>query len=63
MAAYHTHLPLQSLATMLLAYAIGSTVLHSAACVLNDICDRDFDRQVGQLTTKVYSLVSTDHDV
>ncbi|KAA1470990.1 UbiA prenyltransferase [Dentipellis sp. KUC8613] len=26
--------------------ALGSTLLHSAACVLNDICDIDFDRQV-----------------
>ncbi|KAF5365647.1 hypothetical protein D9758_003168 [Tetrapyrgos nigripes] len=25
---------------------IGSALVHSAACVINDICDRDFDRQV-----------------
>lgn len=28
-------------------FLVGSTILHSAACTINDICDRDFDRQVG----------------
>ncbi|KIP03847.1 hypothetical protein PHLGIDRAFT_76947, partial [Phlebiopsis gigantea 11061_1 CR5-6] len=27
-------------------YLLGSTLRHSAACVWNDICDREFDRQV-----------------
>ena len=26
----------------------GATLLHCAACVINDICDIDFDRQVGK---------------
>ncbi|KAH7926932.1 4-hydroxybenzoate polyprenyl transferase [Leucogyrophana mollusca] len=30
----------------LAALFVGSTLLHCAACTLNDICDRDFDRQV-----------------
>ena len=27
----------------------GATLLHCAVCVINDICDIDFDRQVGML--------------
>ncbi|EGO19684.1 hypothetical protein SERLADRAFT_479380 [Serpula lacrymans var. lacrymans S7.9] len=46
MAAYSVDLPLKSIMTQLSMYAIGSTLLHSAACVINDICDVDFDRQV-----------------
>jgi heme O synthase-like polyprenyltransferase len=29
-------------------FAVGSTLLHSAACVINDICDRDIDGLVGK---------------
>ncbi|KAJ7643121.1 UbiA prenyltransferase family-domain-containing protein, partial [Mycena polygramma] len=46
MAAYSVQLPLQSLVLQTVMFAIGSTLLHSAACILNDICDRDFDRKV-----------------
>ncbi|KAJ7726984.1 UbiA prenyltransferase family-domain-containing protein [Mycena olivaceomarginata] len=46
MAAYSIQLPLNHLIIQTLMFAIGSTLLHSAACVLNDICDRDFDRLV-----------------
>ncbi|KAJ7250755.1 UbiA prenyltransferase family-domain-containing protein [Mycena rebaudengoi] len=46
MAAYSVELPWQNLLIQTLMFAIGSTLLHSAACILNDICDRDFDRQV-----------------
>ncbi|KZT66056.1 4-hydroxybenzoate polyprenyl transferase [Daedalea quercina L-15889] len=35
-----------TLARYFIAFLIGSTLLHSAACTINDICDRDFDRQV-----------------
>jgi 4-hydroxybenzoate polyprenyltransferase len=48
MAAYSVELPWQNLLIQTLMFAIGSTLLHSAACILNDICDRDFDRQVGE---------------
>jgi 4-hydroxybenzoate polyprenyltransferase len=48
MAAYKTSLSPAELATLTFIYAIGSTLLHSAACVINDICDRDLDRQVGE---------------
>ncbi|PCH39563.1 4-hydroxybenzoate polyprenyl transferase [Wolfiporia cocos MD-104 SS10] len=34
------------LAYILAACFIGSTILHCAACTINDICDVDFDRQV-----------------
>jgi 4-hydroxybenzoate polyprenyltransferase len=30
-----------------LAWALGATLFHSAACVWNDMCDYDLDRQVG----------------
>jgi 4-hydroxybenzoate polyprenyltransferase len=46
MAAFYVALPPKELAILLVGYALGSTILHSAACILNDICDRDFDRQV-----------------
>jgi 4-hydroxybenzoate polyprenyltransferase len=48
MAAFYVALPPKELAILLVGYALGSTILHSAACILNDICDRDFDRQVGK---------------
>ena len=46
-AARTTALPLALYAEKLLWFAVGSMLVHSAACVLNDICDVDFDRQVG----------------
>ncbi|KAI0657003.1 UbiA prenyltransferase [Cubamyces menziesii] len=46
MAARAVHLPLPIFAAKLAVFAIGSFLLHSSACVLNDICDVDFDRQV-----------------
>ncbi|KAJ7820494.1 UbiA prenyltransferase family-domain-containing protein [Mycena leptocephala] len=46
MAAYSVGLPPRNLIVQTAMFALGSTLLHSAACVLNDICDRDFDRKV-----------------
>ncbi|KAJ7266402.1 UbiA prenyltransferase family-domain-containing protein [Mycena haematopus] len=46
MAAYSIRLPLHHLMVQTAMFALGSTLLHSAACVLNDICDRDIDRKV-----------------
>ncbi|KAJ7776146.1 UbiA prenyltransferase family-domain-containing protein [Mycena metata] len=46
MAAYSVRLPVHSLIIQTIMFAIGSTLLHTAACILNDICDRDFDRKV-----------------
>lgn len=48
MAAYSKNLPMETFVTYTLMFALGSTVLHAAACVLNDICDRDIDRKVGE---------------
>ncbi|KAF7366875.1 4-hydroxybenzoate polyprenyl transferase [Mycena sanguinolenta] len=46
MAAYSNRLSLHNLMIQTVMFALGSTLLHSAACVLNDICDRDIDRKV-----------------
>ncbi|KAJ7777622.1 UbiA prenyltransferase family-domain-containing protein [Mycena maculata] len=46
MAAYSKDLPMESFITHTVMFALGSTVLHAAACVLNDICDRHIDRKV-----------------
>ncbi|RPD53168.1 UbiA prenyltransferase [Lentinus tigrinus ALCF2SS1-7] len=45
-AARATSLPLVIFVEKLVWFALGSMLLHSAACVLNDICDVEFDRQV-----------------
>ncbi|KAI0653389.1 UbiA prenyltransferase [Cubamyces menziesii] len=39
-------LPPRSVVVQTLVYLLGSTLRHNAACIWNDICDRDFDRQV-----------------
>ncbi|KZT02375.1 UbiA prenyltransferase [Laetiporus sulphureus 93-53] len=36
----------RELTVHIFALLVGSTLLHSAACTINDICDIDFDRQV-----------------
>jgi 4-hydroxybenzoate polyprenyltransferase len=50
-------MPLQDYIVQLVSWAIGSTLLHSAACVINDICDRDFDRQVGECALHLIGLL------
>ncbi|KAI0079804.1 4-hydroxybenzoate polyprenyl transferase [Panus rudis PR-1116 ss-1] len=45
-AAPNVGMPLDKLLWETLVFAVGSTLVHSAACVINDICDVDFDRQV-----------------
>lgn len=47
-ASREVHLSPSALLQRLSLYAVGSIVLRSAACVLNDICDLDIDRQVGE---------------
>ncbi|KAI0916461.1 hypothetical protein AcV5_002953 [Taiwanofungus camphoratus] len=61
MAAYVKGLPPSKLATLIFSYFIGSTIVHSAACVINDIFDRDFDRQVER--TKMRPIASGDISV
>ncbi|KAJ7206090.1 UbiA prenyltransferase family [Mycena pura] len=46
MAAFSINLPFRKLLAQTFMFAVRSTLLHSAACILNDICDIDFDRQV-----------------
>ncbi|KAH7922350.1 UbiA prenyltransferase [Leucogyrophana mollusca] len=45
MAAYRGGLPPSSLARDIVTYFLVSTLVHGANCVLNDILDRDIDRQ------------------
>jgi len=40
------------LAQRLVLYLIGCTVLRSAACIWNDICDKDFDKLVERTKTR-----------
>ena len=57
MAGYAQGTPPQELLVQTLAFGVGSTLLHSGACVLNDICDIEFDKLVGKyiLTPLVFS--------
>ena len=48
MAAYSENLSFDAVKQYILPFVLGATIVHSAACVLSDICDIDFDRQVGQ---------------
>lgn len=60
MAARAVALPLPIFAAKLAVFALGSFLLHSAACVLNDICDIEFDRQVGeQCNIELLDMTST----
>ncbi|TFK35065.1 UbiA prenyltransferase family [Crucibulum laeve] len=52
MAAYSVVLPLKTLMFYSVAGIIAGTLVHSAACVWNDICDIEFDRQVERTKTR-----------
>lgn len=58
MAAYSTDMPVNTLLYQLALFGLGSTLLHSAACVLNDICDIEFDKLVGMLRPSMHVLYS-----
>ncbi|KAG2153147.1 UbiA prenyltransferase family [Suillus clintonianus] len=45
-AAYRLALPFSEVARTILFYALLGTLVHSSACVINDILDRDLDRKV-----------------
>ena len=62
MAAYRTSLDVQTLAIESALFLLGSTLLHSAGCVLNDIADRDIDGKVGEYRGRYHgpSLAATD---
>ena len=46
------------LGTMMAILFFSATLLHCAACVINDICDIDFDRQVGKFPVLERSVSS-----
>jgi 4-hydroxybenzoate polyprenyltransferase len=48
MAAHVFHLPAAVLLNRVLIFGLGGTLAHSTFCILNDICDRDFDMHVGK---------------
>ncbi|KAL4250243.1 UbiA prenyltransferase family protein [Abortiporus biennis] len=52
MAAYSTDMPLRDLLVYFTMYLIGSTLIHSANCIINDIFDIDFDRQVSRTKSR-----------
>ncbi|KAK7459585.1 hypothetical protein VKT23_009566 [Stygiomarasmius scandens] len=46
MVAFEVNMNASTYLFQVVLFGIGSTLLHSAACVINDICDRDIDGQV-----------------
>ena len=48
MVAYSRGISSSVLAVETVKYTFAGTVLHSAACVYNDICDMDIDCRVGE---------------
>lgn len=58
MAAYDVNLPPHTLALELFLAALRATLLHSAGCVINDICDAEFDRQVGKNASSPIYIVT-----
>ena len=57
MVAFDARLSGTAFASQALMFILGSTLLHSTVCVLNDICDIDLDRQVGAFDPwNVYTL-------
>ena len=47
MAAQVFHLSSVVLLKRILVFALGGTLAHSAFCILNDICDKEYDIRVG----------------
>ncbi|KZT07212.1 UbiA prenyltransferase [Laetiporus sulphureus 93-53] len=52
MSAYTSGLPPKHLFIQGLGCLLMCTVRHSAACIWNDICDRDFDRKIERTKTR-----------
>jgi 4-hydroxybenzoate polyprenyltransferase len=53
MAVYSSGISLAVLSYQVVLFAIGSTLMRSASCVLDDICNIDFDSQVGELASVI----------
>ena len=49
MVSYNKAIPPDVLVIETAKYALAGTILHSAACVYNDLCDIDIDSRVGEL--------------
>ena len=47
MLAFRERLPLSVFGFWTVVFVFASILIHAVACVLNDICDRDLDAQVG----------------
>jgi len=48
MVSYALGLPVTTLLTYLTLFGVGSFVMRGAACTINDMCDRDLDKGVGE---------------
>ncbi|KIJ51841.1 hypothetical protein M422DRAFT_244217 [Sphaerobolus stellatus SS14] len=51
-SAYRAEIPLSTTLFQFPAFFVGSVVIRSIACSWNDICDKDFDAQVGKYHAK-----------
>ena len=51
MNAYRSGLSPRTVLVHAAVHAVACSFAHSAACIWNDICDRDFDRHVGAMTS------------
>lgn len=54
MAAYAAKSSYLELAAHTAMFLLGATLHHSNICIVNDIFDRKFDRQVGKLSTPLH---------
>ena len=48
MASYAFSLPITTPLTYLSLFGIGAFIMRGAGCTINDICDRDLDKGVGE---------------
>jgi len=48
MASYALGLPVTTPLTYLSLFGVGAFVMRGAACTINDMCDRDLDKGVGE---------------
>ncbi|KAI0675532.1 UbiA prenyltransferase [Trametes maxima] len=45
-------MPRREVAIQTLLYLVGETLVHNAACIWNDMCDREYDKQVERTKTR-----------
>jgi hypothetical protein len=63
MAAYHTSISVQRYAVELAVAFLVAFIMRSFACTVNDICDYEFDKGVGQFTGIMFPIFSRTHIV